>query len=95
MNVPLPQPVSAPEGPDLALRVLYMVLFAIVFWILTWTLAVVAILQIVLRLVNGRPHAEVTRFGAGLGRYARHIIEFLTFVTEIVPYPISPWPTEE
>ena len=89
----VPQTVG-PAGPDLTMRVLYMVLFAIVFWIMTWTLIVVALLQLALRLINGRPHAEVARFGAGLGRYARHIIEFLTFVTEIVPYPLSPWPAD-
>ncbi len=90
----VPQPTTSPAGPDLAVRVLYMVLFAIVFWLLTWTLAVVAILQLVLRLVNGRPHPELRRFGSGLARYARELIEFLTFVTETLPYPFSPWPAQ-
>ena len=87
----VPQPTISPPGPDLGLRLLYMVLFAIVFWILSWTLAVVALLQLVLRLVNGRPHAEVAHFGSGLARYASRIIEFLTFVTETLPYPFSAW----
>ncbi len=91
----VPQPSPAPVGPDLVLRVLYMVLYAVVFWILTWTVAVVAILQLILRVVNGRVNPEVARFGAGLGRYARHVIEFLTFVTETVPYPMAPWPPEQ
>ena len=89
MSVPQPVP---PDGPDLGLRVLYMVLFAVIFWILVWVLAVTAVLQLVLRLVNGRPHQELARFGAALGRYAREVIEFLTFATESVPYPFSPWP---
>ncbi len=88
----VPQPTTPAASPELALRVLYMALFGIVFWLLTWTLAVVTLLQLVLRLVNGRPQAEVTRFGAALARYAREIIEFLTFVTEVLPYPFSPWP---
>jgi len=89
MSVPQPVP---PNGPDLGLRVLYMVLFAVIFWILVWVLAVSAVVQLVLRLVNGRPQPELARFGAGLGRYAREVIEFLTFATEAVPYPFSPWP---
>jgi hypothetical protein len=89
MNVP--QPV-VPAGPDLGLRVLYMVLFAVIFWILVWVLAVTSVVQLVLRLVNGRPQPELMRFGTGLGRYAREVIEFLTFATESVPYPFSPWP---
>ena len=89
MSVPQPVP---PGGPDLGLRVLYMVLFAVIFWILMWVLALTAVAQLVLRVVNGRPLPELTRFGAGLGRYAREVIEFLTFATEYVPYPFSPWP---
>jgi hypothetical protein len=88
MSVPEP---TAP-APELGLRVLYMVLFAVVFWILTWTLAVATLLQLVLRLINGRPHPEVARFGAALARYSRELIEFLTFATERMPYPFAPWP---
>jgi hypothetical protein len=88
----VPQPTTPAASPDLAMRVLYMVLFAIVFWLLVWTLAVVTLLQLTLRLINGRPHAEVAQFGSGLARYSRELIEFLTFVTETLPYPFSPWP---
>ena len=90
MNVP--QPTTPAPPPDLGLRVLYMLLFGVVFWILTWTLAVATLLQLLLRLINGRPHPEVARFGSSLARYAREIIDFLTFATERMPYPFGPWP---
>jgi hypothetical protein len=89
----VPQPV-APATPDIGMRILYMLLFAVVFWILCWTLAVTAIVQLILRLLNGRASADVTRFGAGLARYSRQVIEYLTFVTEILPYPFTPWPAD-
>jgi len=88
------QTTIPPATPDLGIRVLYMVLFAVVFWLLCWTLAVTAVVQLVLRLLNGRPNPDLTRFGASLARYARQIIEFLTFVTETVPYPFATWPVE-
>ncbi len=90
MSVPQPVPPAAP--PDLGLRVLYMLLFGVVFWILTWTLAVATLLQLLLRLINGRPHAEVARFGSALARYSRELIDFLTFATDRMPYPFAPWP---
>lgn len=83
-----------PVTPDLGIRILYMILFGVVFWIVCWTLAVTAIVQLLMRLLNGRPGPEVTRFGAALARYARQIIEFLTFVSEILPYPFTAWPGE-
>ncbi|HVW67632.1 MAG TPA: DUF4389 domain-containing protein [Steroidobacteraceae bacterium] len=93
MNVP--QPVTPPAVPDLGIRVIYMLLYAVVFWVLCWVLAATAIVQLVVRLLNGRPNSDLTRFGASLARYARQIIEFLTFVTELVPYPFAAWPRED
>lgn len=92
MNVP--QPVTPPALPDLGMRVVYMLLFAVVFWVLCWILAAATIIQLIVRLLNGRANADLTRFGASLARYARQVIEFLTFVTELTPYPFTAWPAE-
>ena len=92
MNVP--QPVNTPATPDLGIRVIYMLLFAVVFWALCWILAATTIVQLIVRLLNGRPNPDLTRFGASLARYARQVIEFLTFVTELAPYPFTAWPAE-
>jgi hypothetical protein len=92
--VNLPQPVTPSGLPDLGIRVIYMLLFAIVFWLLCWVLAVTTIVQIVVRLLNGRPNPDLVRFGASLARYARQVIEFLTFVTEVAPFPFAAWPSE-
>ena len=92
MNVP--QPVNSPALPDLGIRVIYMLLFAVVSWALCWILAATTVVQLVVRLLNGRPNPDLTRFGASLARYARQVIEFLTFVTELAPYPFTAWPVE-
>jgi len=92
MNVP--QPVTPPTAADLGIRVVYMLLFAVVFWALCWILLATTVLQLIVRLLNGRANSELTRFGASLGRYARQVIEFLTFVTELAPYPFAAWPAE-
>ncbi|SRR5579875_73770 len=88
---PISPPVPAAQ-PSLALRALYMLLFALVFWMVCWTLAITAMTQLVLALLAGRPNPDVARFGAGLAGYSRQIIEFLTFVTERIPYPFGEWP---
>ena len=89
----LPQPVS-PAAQDLGIRVIYMLLFAVVFWVLCWILAATTLIQLVVRLLNGRANSDLTRFGGSLARYARQVIEFLTFVTELAPYPFTAWPAE-
>jgi hypothetical protein len=92
MNVP--QPVTPSATPDLGIRVLYMLIFGVVFWILCWILAAATLIQLVVRLLNGRANSDLVRFCGGLARYARQVIEFLTFVTELTPYPFAPWPAE-
>ena len=91
MNVPQP---ATPATPDLGIRVIYMLLFGVVFWVLCWILAATTLVQLVVRLLNGRPNPDLTRFGASLARYARQVIEFLTFVTELAPFPFAAWPAE-
>jgi hypothetical protein len=74
------------------MRLLYMIVLALLFWILCWTLAVTVLVQLVLTLAAGRPNLELARFGAGLANYSRQIIEFLTFVSDRIPFPFSEWP---
>lgn len=85
-------PLVPTVQPSLPLRVLYMLVFALVFWILCWTLAITTLAQLVLTVLGGRPNPDLARFGTGLARYSREIIEFLTFVSERIPYPFSEWP---
>jgi thiosulfate reductase cytochrome b subunit len=92
MNVP--QPVKPPALPDLGMRVIYMLLFGVVFWVLCWILAATTLVQLIMRLLNGRANPDLIGFGAALARYARQVIEFLTFVTERTPYPFAAWPAE-
>jgi uncharacterized RDD family membrane protein YckC len=84
-------PVPAAQ-PSLGVRALYMLVFALVFWIVCWMLAITALAQLALTLLGGRPSPDLARFGASLARYSREVIEFLTFVTERIPYPFSEWP---
>ena len=90
----LPQPVPSSASPDLGIRVIYMLLFGVVFWVLCWILGATTIVQLIVRLLNGRPNPDLTRFGSSLARYSRQVIEFLTFVTELTPYPFTAWPAE-
>lgn len=86
---------SLPQSvPDLGTRIVYMVLFGFVFWLLCWAVALTAIGQLLVRATTQQPSEELTRFGSHLSAYLRHVAEYLTFATEIVPYPFSRggWP---
>jgi hypothetical protein len=83
---------STPSAPSpLVQRVLYMIVFAMVFWILCWIVGLTAVVQLVLRLLGGKANADLTRFGASVARYAREVIEYLTFASDDAPFPFRDW----
>lgn len=84
-------PPSPPASPSPLQRVLTMILFAIALWILGWVIVLTAIVQLVLRLAGGNVNADLARFGGNLARYAREVIEYLTFATDEAPFPFRPW----
>jgi hypothetical protein len=85
----VPQPVERPPSGDMAARILYMLLFALVFWIVCWVLALTAMAQLLIRLLSGSVNPELARFGVRLARYTQQIVEYLTFATDRVPYPVG------
>jgi cytochrome b len=87
----VPQPVERPPSNDMGARILYMLLFALVFWVwvVCWVLALTALAQLLIRLLAGSVNPELARFGARLARYTQQIIEYLTFATDRVPYPVG------
>ena len=89
----VPQRVDPPPA-ELGVRILYMLLFALVFWVVNWVLVVTALAQVLVRILSGRPSPELARFGGGLARYAAQVVEYLTFVTDRVPYPAGQFPAQ-
>ena len=85
----VPQSAERPPAADMGARILYMLLFAVVFWIVCWVLALTALAQLLIRLLSGGVSPELARFGSRLGRYTQQIVEYLTFATDRVPYPIG------
>lgn len=77
----------------LILRVLWMVLFAIVWQVGELVLLGVVLVQLVLRLVNGRPQAGLMAFGDSLSQYLAQIGRFGCFNSDEKPWPFADWPT--
>lgn len=77
---------------NLWLRLPLMVLMGLameIVKIMTWVLAPI---QLVLALFTDGPHKGVQKFGRGLGLYMHHLVDYLTFVRDDVPFPFSDWP---
>lgn len=76
---------------DRLMRLLYMVIFAIITYALLWLILFLAAVQFLLAWINGDPNDNLRDFAAKLNAYFRDCLDFLGFVTNVVPFPFSPF----
>lgn len=77
------------------LRLLYMILFGIAFEVVKFVTFFVAAIQILFKLLTGDVEPRLRGFGASLAIFLRQIVDFMTFCSEIKPYPWSAWPSPD
>jgi hypothetical protein len=72
-----------------------MVLFAVIYNVTEIVLVAVVLLQFLLVLLLGENNRRLLAFGKGLSTYIYQIFLFLTYNSEEMPFPFSPWPSAE
>ncbi len=72
-------------------RIFLMLLFAVVVTIARGLAWAVILMQLVFVLLSGEKNENIVNFGRSLSIYEYHILLFLTFSTEKLPFPFSPW----
>ena len=80
---------------SLVIRILWMLLFLLAWQIAAPLLAVMVLLQLVYRLVQGQPHLGLMQWGDSLSQYLMQIGRFSAFQTEEKPWPVADWPAPE
>jgi len=79
--------------PSFWKRLLLMIAFAVVFYIIILPLILVlTVAQLLFTLITGESNANLRYFSATLALYVPQVIEFLTYLTEVRPYPFSDLP---
>jgi hypothetical protein len=77
------------------MRGVFMVLFFIAYSIVEVLILLVALFQFVAVLFTGRVNETVLRLGNNLSFFALETFQYLTFNSNLRPFPFSPWPNEE
>lgn len=72
-------------------RIFFMLIYAAIGSLVRMLLWAVIILQVASALLTGRPNQNILNFGRSLSIYTYHILLFLTFNTETLPFPFSDW----
>ena len=72
-------------------RVFIMLFFLVVVQLVRWLAYLVILLQLFFVLVSGEKNRNIYNFGRSLANYEYHLLLFLVFGTETLPFPFSPW----
>lgn len=80
------------KSKSIWLRGLFMLLFAVFYGVAEIVLVVVAVFQFGAALITGKANDNVKRFGNSVGQYFFQIVQFVTFNSEIKPFPFTSWP---
>ncbi len=87
-------PVVPGNKRNIWMRALFMLLMALAFHVVATVLGFVVLIQFIIVLVNDTPNERLVSFGRNMGIYFRQIVDYLTFATEVMPFPFSEWPGE-
>lgn len=72
-------------------RIFFMLIYSAIGGLVRMLLWAVIILQVASALLTGKPNQNILNFGRSLSIYTYHILLFLTFNTETLPFPFSDW----
>ncbi len=76
-------------------RIFFMLVYAVIVSLVRILLWAVILLQVASTLLTGKANENILGFGRSLSAYLYHILLFLTFNTELLPFPFSDWQTTE
>lgn len=72
-------------------RIVFMLIYALIDSLVKLLIWLVVLLQVGSVLLTGQVNANILNFGRSLSTYHFHILLFLTFNTEQLPFPFSDW----
>jgi hypothetical protein len=76
-------------------RLFFMVIFAFLYGLSRLVIAAVVVIQFFYVLLTGETKTELKSFGHSLAIYSYEVVDFLTFNTEVKPFPFEGhWPTD-
>lgn len=82
-------------GESIWVRALYMLLFALLYSVAEFVMLAVVLVQFGYRVLNDESHPRLLSLGAAIASYIYQVLRYLSFNTEVMPYPFSEWPQGE
>ena len=72
-------------------RIFFMLVFSVIVGFVRILLWAIILLQVASALITGTANKNILDFGSKLSAYLYHILLFLTYNTDKLPFPFSSW----
>ena len=83
------------KEPSQWLRIAFMIALAVALYDAGIVLTLLTIAQAIFSLLTGKDNENLRALGKDLSTYVHQILEFLTYNSELKPFPFSPYPDSE
>lgn len=80
---------------DSWLRGLFIVIFAVIFYFLVGIIWLLVIFQFLTTVITGKLNNQLENFSGVLTDYALQILDYVTYQSDLKPFPFSPLPDQE
>lgn len=77
--------------PETWKRFVFMLVFVVIGELIKLLIWAVTLLQVFSVILTGKTNENILGFGRGLSTYAYHILLYLTFSTDKLPFPFAAW----
>ena len=83
------------KQPSVWVRIILMFAFAVVLYPVFLVLLVLMIAQMLFVIITGESNANLRSLGVALSAYIFQIVQFMSYVTDVKPFPFSDFPKAE
>ena len=80
------------KNVDTWMRGLFIIIFGVIFYVLIGIIWLLVIFQFLTKVITGKLNEQLEKFSTTLTQYTQQILDYVTFQSEVRPFPFSPLP---
>lgn len=77
---------------NVLIRGLFILIYAVIFYFLLFIIGLVVVFLFLTKLITAKLNVQLLDFSGSLIIYVSQILDYMTFRTDIKPFPFSPFP---
>ena len=81
-------------SPKHWIRLIYMLLFALMLHVASIVMWVLCAMQFIISLITDKNNENLRYLGKSITRFIGQALDFLTYNTEVKPFPFAEWPAD-